>query len=707
MKTRAHHAAPRAGNNQLAQRLNEALACIRKGDTARAERLLERAANEHPSNPLVLTSFGHFLKDQRRYAEAVILLRRAALLDPENAARWCDLGAACQDTEDVAGALQAYSQAIAIDPRRWEVYQNLGCLLEIQKDHEQAERFYRMCIELKPDSALGWLGLGRVCVERNKLDDSVAAYMEGLRLQPTAGGYCDLAQALYLHNRFAPALDAARHAIALDPNLVLARCHAGKLLLRFEAPLEARKEYEAALAIDPKNVDAMAGMAAIAARLCQREEAVSWYVRAMEQARIARASTRVCCLLSPPVARHRIASSSKRIRAGLQIHGAGVRAFRHSPEGQDPARKLRIGFVSGDLFDHPIRFFISPILRGLDRQQFSVICYSNSSHVDDATHQLRALTDEWCECVAMKDDELAARIQQDRIDILVDLSGHTFGNRLPVFLRKPAPVQVTYLGYGDTTGLPTIDYWITDWILHPADTRHLASERIWRLPRCWLIYQPPANAPDVAERDNSGPITFVTCNALQKIGPEAIALWARVLEALPDSRLLIKARGMGGPAEKAIVSNTLAAAGVPPERVTLLGQVQSRAEHLALYGQVDIALDSTPYSGGTTTSEALWMGVPVITLPGERMVSRMSASMLHSVGLNELIARDPDDFVRIAKELAQDAPRRTRLRHELRPRLAASPLRDGPGLARHFGDVFRQMWADWCAPKEKEQEITQ
>jgi predicted O-linked N-acetylglucosamine transferase (SPINDLY family) len=306
------------------------------------------------------------------------------------------------------------------------------------------------------------------------------------------------------------------------------------------------------------------------------------------------------------------------------------------------------------------------------------------------------MADEWCECAAVEDGQLAERIRNDRIDILVDLSGHTLRSRLLVFLRKPAPVQVTYLGYPDTTGIPTMDYWITDWVLHPPDTRHLTTERIWRLPRCWVIYEPPADAPTVAERDNNGPVTFVTFNALQKLGAESMALWARVLAAIPDSRLLVKARGMNGPRDIAIIANRLTAAGVPPERATITGRAPSRRDHLALYAGTDIALDTTPYSGGTTTAEALWMGVPVITLPGERMVSRMTASMLNALGLDELVARDADDFVRIAKELAQDARRRSRFRRELRPRLAASPLCDGPGLAREMGDAFRQMWRIWC-----------
>jgi predicted O-linked N-acetylglucosamine transferase (SPINDLY family) len=692
---------PRASHYRLAQRLSEAAACFRNGDGSHAERLLERAVSEYPSNPRVLTAWGHFLKNRRRYAEAVPVLRRAALLMPDSAAHWCDLGAACQDNEDVAGALEAYRRVIAIDPRRWEVYLNLGRLLEIQKDYEQSERSYRLCVEIRPDGAMAWAGLGRVSMERGRLEDSAAAYLASLRLQPAAETYCDLAQTLLLQSRHDAALDAARQAIHLNPRLALAHCHAGKALFKFEALIEARREYEAALAADPNCVEAMAGMAGIAAQLCRQEESVAWYVRTMERqpGRRGTHSGLLFTLATGCAASHQEILEAH--QGWARMHGAGVPAFRHSPEQEDPARKLRIGFVSGDLFDHPVRFFVSPIFRGLDRQQFSVVCYANSSNRDLATAQLRALADQWCECVTMEDDQLAQRIRDDRIDILVDLSGHTMGNRLPVFLRKPAPLQVTYLGYPDTTGLPAMDYWITDWVLHPPDTRHLTTERIWRLPRCWVIYEPPADAPDLADRGHGGPLTFLTFNALQKVGAESIALWARVLAALPDSRLLVRARGMYGPLEMAIVTERLAGAGVSPERVTLMGRLRSRNEHLALYGEGDIALDTTPYCGGTTTAEALWMGVPVVTLPGERMVSRMSASMLTSAGLEELIARDADDFVRIAVELAQDAPRRARLRRELRPRLAASPLCDGPGLAREMGGAFRQMWMAWCSSTEK------
>ncbi len=705
MNKHVRRASPRANTNRLAQRLNEALLCLRKGDHSHAEHLLQRAASEYPSNPLVLSSLGHFLKDRRRFAEAVPVLRRAAMLMPKSAAHWCNLGAACQDNEDVVGALQAYGEAIAIDPRHWEVYQNLGCLLEIQKDYEQAERFYRLCIELRPDYALAWIGLGRVCSERRNLVDSVAAYTEAARLAPSAEVYCDLSQTLYLQNRFDAALDAARKSINLNPGLVLAHCHAGRALLKFGALSEARKEYEAALAVDPNSPEALVGMAGIAGQFCQREESIALYARAIQAdpRRHGTHSGLLFTLSAGGAASHQEILEAHQTWA--QLHGAGVRAFPHSPEHEDAARKLRIGFVSGDFYDHPVRFFIAPILRGLDRELFSVVCYSNSSHNDFATRELRALADEWLPCLDLKDDQLAERIRADRIDILVDLSGHTSGNRMPVFLRKPAPVQATYLGYGDTTGLPTMDYWITDWVLHPQDTRHLTSERIWRLPRCWVMYEPPAGAPEVADRDNRGPVTFIACNALQKVGPESVALWAKVLEALPDSRLLLKARGMSGPGEMSMMNERLVRAGISASRVTLMGQVQTRSEYLALYGTVDIALDTTPYSGATTTTEALWMGVPVVTLPGERMVSRMSASILTTVGLEELIARDADDFVRIATELAQDAPRRSRFRRELRPRLSASPLGDSADLARQFGAALRQMWAAWCAPKE--QEITQ
>jgi predicted O-linked N-acetylglucosamine transferase (SPINDLY family) len=534
-----------------------------------------------------------------------------------------------------------------------------------------------------------------------RFDESASCFQEALRLRPTAELYTDLAQVLILCRRFDAALEAAETAIRLNPRMALAHCHRGTVLRHGGALMAAQRAFESALAVDADCSPALEKLAAVATQLCEWEQAIACFIRVLElkpDSPAVHSALLFTLSISGSVSAGRVLEEHQR---WAEMHGARLPRFRHDSAGQDAARVLRIGFVSGDFRRHPVRFFIAPILRDLDRTQFQVVCYSNCANPDSATDELRAFADEWRDIASLSDTDAAEKIRTDRIDILVDLSGHTTANRLLVLERKPAPVQVTYLGYPNTTGLSSIDYWLTDEVLHPSETSHATSERIWRLSRCWVIYEPPPNAPQPARDGPSDEVTFGSFNALQKLGGDSVRLWARVLTAIPGSKLLIKAGGLGGPAEQALLYDRFAATGVSSDRLTLMGQVPSDGEHLALYGRVDVALDTTPFSGGTTTAEALWMGVPVVTLPGELMMSRMSASMLHSAGLDGLIARDEDQFVAIAAELARDAGHRSELRQTLRSGVARSPLCDGRDLASEAGAAFRQMWTLWCAGEQQ------
>lgn len=618
------------------------------------------------------------------------------------AAHWCNLGAAYQERGNPDAALEAYRHGSGLDSSRWEVYLNAAILLQTQNDWVGAEKFYSEAIQRKTDCAPAWAGLAQSYARMHKFEDSAYCFREALKFHPAAELYCDLAQILILCGRLDGAFDAARKALALKPGLALAHCHRGTILRRRGSLLDAKRAFEAALACDPQCSEAMQKLGNVASQLCLWDDAVAWFVRALELnpgAAEVHSSLLFTLTISGALPPERLFEEHQR---WAEMHKPQAPGLLQESVLRDPSRKLRIGFVSGDFRDHPIRFFIAPILRHLDRSEFDVFCYSNCATPDSSTRQLRALAAEWREVSRDTDSELCARIRQDRIDILVDLSGHTTAHRLLVFQNKPAPVQVTYLGYPNTTGLTSIDYWITDRVLHPADTRHRTSEQICRLPRCWVIYEPPPDAPEITERDATGPLTFVSFNALQKLSADSICLWGRVLATLPESVLLVKAGALGGSEEQNFLRNRFAMFGVAPDRVTLMGQVPSIREHLASYGQADIALDTTPFSGGTTTAEALWMGVPVVTMAGDLMISRMSASMLNAVGLDELIAASENEFVRIASELAHNAERRRQLRRDLRKRVAASPLCDGPGLASAIGIAFRQMWTSWCADSGQE-----
>lgn len=699
--SRANKAAASGSAQRIGRCLKEAEACIRRGERTQAGQLLDQLRDAPIPDAETLGVYGRLLQDSGRSAEAVSVLQRVVRLAPNKAGAWCNLGTALQATENERAAYQAYQRAIALDATCWEALFNLGNLIEARGEYARAEMTQRLCLKIKPEYAAGWAALARILARACRYEEAIVCFETSLRIAPSAGAYCNLAQTLLLKKKFPLALAMARQAIALDAGFSPAYEQAGKALIAMDHIVGSKQVYEAALALDPANTDAIEGIAWAAGMLCETEEAVRWYVRAMETKPTcvnAHSSLLFALCANAATTPERLIEAH---RGWAQMHVSRVSRRSHWPQPGDGERRLRVGFVSGDFCDHPVRFFITPILRGLDRARFDVVCYSNTRFSDSATQQLRSLAGEWHDIVQTGDDELAALIDDHRIDILVDLSGHTRYNRLPLFARKPAPVQVSYLGYLGTTGLDEIDYWITDWTVHPADTAERTTEKIWRLSRCWVAYEPPADIPEARPREEGNPFTFAVFNSLQKLGEPSARLWARALDAVPGSRLLIKSQGLDHPAEREVMTRRLAQAGISSDRVTLLGRIPSRREFFQLFGKADVALDTTPWSGGTTTAETLWMGVPVITLPGALMPSRMSASMLHSVGLDDLIARDEQEFGRIAAELAGDGERRARLRLELRGRVAASPLGDGPDLAQAMGDAFREMWRLWCRKENK------
>ncbi|MDB5867315.1 MAG: domain/SEC-C motif domain protein [Betaproteobacteria bacterium] len=365
---------------------------------------------------------------------------------------------------------------------------------------------------------------------------------------------------------------------------------------------------------------------------------------------------------------------------------------------RNPERRLRVGYVSPNLSRHSVGYFIEPVIASHDRAAFEICCYHTNREVDDTTSRIEACADRSRNVHGMSDDALARLIAGDRIDVLVDLAGHTSLGRLPVFARRPAPVQLTWLGYPDTTGLTAIDYRITDAIADPApaaDSRH--TERLLRIPGLFLCYQPPFDAPAVMLRDTATEdVVFCSFNALEKVNERVIALWSSVLRELPRSRLLIKAEMLKHPDARRRVCKAFAAHGIDEARLEFEIWAADCAAHLSLYGRADIALDTFPYNGTTTTCEALWMGVPVVTLAGEAHMSRVGATLLGAAGLDDLVAQTPEAYVEAAVTLARDPARRCELRGSLRPRLEASPLLDHAGFTRKLEGAMRGVWREWC-----------
>jgi predicted O-linked N-acetylglucosamine transferase (SPINDLY family) len=470
----------------------------------------------------------------------------------------------------------------------------------------------------------------------------------------------------------------------------------GDRLLAAGQPAAALDAYDRALAAKPGSGAAELGRAAALFDLWRVDEGVAAYARAhaLQPASPAAHSAWLFHLHYPATA------EADALAAAHRTYGARFPAPA-APARTDPApeRRLRIGYLSPNFSRHSVGYFVAPVLEHHDRDAFESVCYYLHPRSDDATARMRGLAGRWRDAAAWDDDRLERAIRDDGIDVLVDLAGHTKLNRLPVMARKPAPLQVTWLGYPDTTGLPAIGYRITDAVADPpgaADARH--TEKLVRLPGPMLCYRPPEDAPPVATpAARDGGVVFGSFNNADKLSVAAVALWSRVLAAVPDSRLLLKSARVGVPEAVERTRAAFAAHGVDPARIRLELWRERRADHLAAYADVDVALDTFPYSGTTTTCEALWMGTPVVTLAGGMHMSRVGASLLTHAGLADLVAADEAGFVATAVALARDAGRRAALRTSLRDRIAASPLTDARTHTRSLEAVYRGLWRDWCA----------
>jgi len=386
--------------------------------------------------------------------------------------------------------------------------------------------------------------------------------------------------------------------------------------------------------------------------------------------------------------------------AALQRQLAPDRHVFHNP--LEPDRRLRVGLVSGDLRRHSVAFFVEPLLQHADASAVEYVAFSTAMREDDFSQRLKARCAAWHAVQPLNFDQLTAKIREQHIDILIDLNGHTANHSLVSFHQRGAPVQVTMIGYPGTTGLTQMDARIVDHVTDPPTADALHSERLLRLDGCFLCYRPPEDAPEptrnahAASDGTPGPIVFGSFNVLRKLGDRTLAAWSEILRRVPDARLMLKAQGLSQAYARDAMLTRLGEHGIAAERVELLAATATIREHLDLYARMDIALDPLAYNGTTTTCEALWMGVPVVTMAGAVHASRVGASLLTTIGAAELIAPDVDAYVTLARTLASDRARLGAYRRELRTKVAGSPLCDGPSYARRVEAAFRTLWREHC-----------
>ncbi len=568
----------------------------------------------------------------------------------------------------------------------------------------EAEQRFRAVLARQPEHADARHLLGHVLLRQKRFEESAAALRSLLASAPgRAEAWFMLGEAARAQGRLEEACDAFGQAIALDPASIPARIGRGVALLAQERLDDAEADFRALIDATPAFAPAHHNLGNVLHRAGRIDEAIAAYGRAVEldPGFVSAHSNLVYALnFSPAWTPARVYEAH---REWCRRHAEPLRAqIRTHGNERVTGRRLRIGYLSPNFREHPVAAFFEPALKHHDRERFSIALYSDVARPDARTARLQGYGDEWRDIAGFDDAAVAARVRADAIDILVDLTGHTDGHRLLVFARKPAPVQVTWNGYANTTGLDTVDYRITDRYADPAgaaDGWH--SERLVRLPEIYMAFDPPPGAPEVAPAPAlaRGFVTFGSFNALAKVTPQVIAVWARLLHAVPAARLMMLTVPEGRGRER--VTRAFAEHGVPASRLTLAGRLGFDA-FLAAFEDADIALDSFPFAGTTTTCQTLWMGVPVVTLAGASHAGRVGVSMLTNVGLADLVARDEEDYVAVAAKLAADPARTAALRAGMRERMLASPLTDGARLARAVENAYRTMWEDYCrAPEER------
>jgi predicted O-linked N-acetylglucosamine transferase (SPINDLY family) len=695
--------------------------------------LAQEAVARDPSNPSYHHFYGTVLGRQGRFDDAILAYREALRLKPEYLeARYLHavalhargslqeaLGAyddvlrskpdlaqghyqrakALEELKRPGEALAGYERALRITSGFAEAHEARARLLMRDGRPAEALAAYEEAIRLNPELILAHSGRAEILLRQGRYEDAVAAYDEVLRIRP------ELVQvqvnrgiAFEKLGRYREALASYDEVMRAQPTLPELHLNRGVTLEALGRFKEALASYEEALRIAPDLVEAYVNKGKLLSNIGCVQEALSSYRTAVRlNPGLAEASSNFLMSLEYDPSQEDASVFEAHRRWGRSQEGRVERCRSHANQ-REPERTLRVGLVSPDLRKHPVGDMIMPVMASTDSAAVAFVCYSNLDVEDDRTEAIKERALAWRSVLGAPDDALAKQIREDGIDILIDLAGHTAGNRLPVFAMKPAPVQVTWLGYRGTTGLSAVDYVLADPITVPPACEHHFTEQVVRLTDTRLCYAPPAYAPapgppPMLER---GSPTFGSFNNLVKLNPEVMKLWADLLTAIPEARLVLKWRAFGQPEARERYHQLIEGLGVEPNRVELRGATPHR-EMLAEYGDVDIALDPFPFSGGVSSLEALWQGVPVVTRPSARLVSRQTAAFVTALEHPEWVAEDGDDYIRIATALARSPERLAALRREQRDRMLASVLCDGPRFARNLERALRSMWRSWCS----------
>jgi len=667
-------AARRALDQQLAQQIEAALQLHEAGDSDAALALCQQWLVQRPAHHEALHLSGLIRLQQGNVAQALELFRHACRLRPQRALYQFNLGNALVQSEDHAAAEHAFRAATRADPEHFGAYYNLGVALRLHQGIEAAIPPLRQALQRRPAHAQCAIQLAFALLETGMKTNAVASLDEAIALfeqhwqtaeDPVAARY-GLGEAYEARRYIDKAVTTFKALLDAEPIPLNTRAHLANCYLFLGQIEQASNQYTEVLKIFP-------------------DWPYFW-------------SSRLANLNYQPLAD---AQELTRHHAewGQRLPPDHRNRLRPG-QGKSTGRRIRIGYSSADLHRHPVAYIFNLVLGCHDRSHYEVFCYNSSSHPDSMTALLRSHAEHWIDVVELDDAAFAERVLQDELDILIDLSGHTSNGRIHAMQPRIAAVQVSWLGYFSTTGLPAMDYLISDPVTSPPGSDSLYTEQVLRMPHSRFVFVAPDYMPAVnalpsqhaQHAQQPQPFTFGSLNNLSKVTPAVLDVWARVLHQVPGSRLLLRTFALGQPSGHARIQHAFQERGIDPARLMLLPNV-SGEEAMHSYHQIDLALDPFPFTGGMTSFEALWMGVPVVTLPGESMVSRQTLALLTCLGpdMLEFVANSPDDYVARCVHWAQQPQALQQLRQSLRERVLESPLTDYPEFTRALEDLYRQM----------------
>jgi predicted O-linked N-acetylglucosamine transferase (SPINDLY family) len=669
------------------------------GNSAEALEFLRRAAIRTPQNAAVFCNLGSVLAATGCRDDAISAFDRAIILNPHFPEAFNNLGTALKQSGQLNGAVAAIERAIAIRPNYPEAHLNLAQAMLDQCRTWDAITSLQHAISLRANYAEAFNVLGTAMQSAGRFTESIAAYQRAIQIAPNlAEAYGNLGNTLGQVGRLPDAIASLRKAIELRPDVAEFRANLANVLRDQDDLDAALAEADTALALKPDMPVAHATKAGILKDRGRLEESIAAYRRAAD----ASADPKIADSLLLTLHYHPDVDAKALFPEHIAWEKKFAEPFYSSwpahPNDRSPDRPLRIGYV-GDLSNSPIGRFLLPLLTHHDSSLYHSYSYADVLRPDTMTQALRAQSVEWRDVAGVSDEQLYDQIRSDQIDILVDLAMHGGRNRLLVFARKPAPVQVTYLAYVSTTGLRAIDYRLTDHQLDPNDEdQPYYAEKSIRLSKTYWCYQAPDIAPEVTALPalSNGYTTFGSMNRSAKVTPQAFETWCGVLQSVPDSRLILH---WGEGSHRNEARRRLVDHNVDPARLEFIPSVPF-IDYLRALSRFDIALDPFPYPGGTTSCDSLWMGVPVITLAGKTASSRGGVSILSNLNLPELIAHTPDEYVEIAISLAAELSRLQSLRSTMRQRMQSSPLMKAHQFARDVESAFRRMWRTWCERME-------